>query len=335
MRITQGHLYARAIEDVNRGLRDYVRLQEQIATGRRVNRPSDDPVRGAADHPAHQRHPAAAAVHEQRRAGARHARPTARRRSRTRRRSCSGCASSRRRPRTARCRRKTAPASARRSTGLLQPDGRDRQQQAGQPLPVRRHRDQRAAVPARRRTAAVRASSTSGNHDRVEISVAPGVRHAVNIAGERDLPAPRARRVTITGSHGRRATGGGDTAVGFQDLAVTFAGLAHGRAVHGDRGHRRQQRARPPRLRVHRGPPATLSIGGGPAVPIPATDTNFATSDGRVLSTSTVTGAPATLNGHVHGEGRAQHRRRPQRRRRRRLHQPRASRCATRTTARP
>src|SRR5215467_13560064 len=44
MRITQGHLYARAIEDVNRGLRDYVRLQEQISTGRRVNRPSDDPA---------------------------------------------------------------------------------------------------------------------------------------------------------------------------------------------------------------------------------------------------------------------------------------------------
>jgi flagellar hook-associated protein 3 FlgL len=42
--------------------------------------------------------------------------------------------------------------------------------------------------------------------------------------------------------------------------------------------------------------PATLSIGGGAAVPIPATDTDFTTSDGTVINL-TVSGVPAPLSG--------------------------------------
>ena len=44
MRITQGMLYSRALADVQRGLFRYAQLQQEVATGRRVNRPSDDPA---------------------------------------------------------------------------------------------------------------------------------------------------------------------------------------------------------------------------------------------------------------------------------------------------
>src|SRR5688572_31233907 len=43
-RITQGMLYSRAMIDVQRGLSRYSRMQQEVATGRRINRPSDDPA---------------------------------------------------------------------------------------------------------------------------------------------------------------------------------------------------------------------------------------------------------------------------------------------------
>ncbi len=44
IRITQGSLYARSLSDIQYSLRDSVKLQQQISTGLRVNRPSDDPA---------------------------------------------------------------------------------------------------------------------------------------------------------------------------------------------------------------------------------------------------------------------------------------------------
>ena len=44
LRITQGIVYSRALQDIRASLRGSVNLQQQIATGRRVNRPSDDPA---------------------------------------------------------------------------------------------------------------------------------------------------------------------------------------------------------------------------------------------------------------------------------------------------
>src|SRR5688572_24025678 len=44
MRITQGLLYSRALNDVQRGLFRYSQLQQEVASGRRISRPSDDPA---------------------------------------------------------------------------------------------------------------------------------------------------------------------------------------------------------------------------------------------------------------------------------------------------
>jgi flagellar hook-associated protein 3 FlgL len=44
LRITSGMLYSRALLDIRNGLTDRLRLQEQVGSGRRVHRPSDDPA---------------------------------------------------------------------------------------------------------------------------------------------------------------------------------------------------------------------------------------------------------------------------------------------------
>lgn len=44
LRITQGMLYSRALLDIRNGGVNRLRLQEQVGSGRRVNRPSDDPA---------------------------------------------------------------------------------------------------------------------------------------------------------------------------------------------------------------------------------------------------------------------------------------------------
>ena len=44
MRITQGHLFQRALGDIQRSLGKYTNLQQQVASGRRIEVPSDDPT---------------------------------------------------------------------------------------------------------------------------------------------------------------------------------------------------------------------------------------------------------------------------------------------------
>src|SRR5689334_14102103 len=44
LRITQGMLYSKALADVHSSLYRYSQLQQEVASGRRINRPSDDPA---------------------------------------------------------------------------------------------------------------------------------------------------------------------------------------------------------------------------------------------------------------------------------------------------
>ena len=44
MRITQSMMYSRAKADVQSGLLRYTQLQQQVASGKRISRPSDDPA---------------------------------------------------------------------------------------------------------------------------------------------------------------------------------------------------------------------------------------------------------------------------------------------------
>ena len=44
LRITQGMLFSRALQDIRNSQLGFARIQQQAATGRRVNAPSDDPI---------------------------------------------------------------------------------------------------------------------------------------------------------------------------------------------------------------------------------------------------------------------------------------------------
>ena len=44
IRITQGHLFSRALSDIHRNLGRFSILQRQVATGHRLDRASDDPA---------------------------------------------------------------------------------------------------------------------------------------------------------------------------------------------------------------------------------------------------------------------------------------------------
>ena len=44
MRITQGHLFQRALGDIQRSLTRYAGMQQQVASGKRIEKPSDDPI---------------------------------------------------------------------------------------------------------------------------------------------------------------------------------------------------------------------------------------------------------------------------------------------------
>lgn len=44
LRITQSMLFARALNDIRKSSRGIIRVQEHVASGRRINRPSDDPA---------------------------------------------------------------------------------------------------------------------------------------------------------------------------------------------------------------------------------------------------------------------------------------------------
>lgn len=135
-----------------------------------------------------------------------------------------------------------------------------------------------------------------GNHQELSVEVAPGVSTQLNLPGD-DVFQARNRGATVFsgGNTGAQATNLGDTGVGFQTLQVRNNGL-HSNAPStvtigtgttnalGNLGY------------TFTAVPATLSVGGGPAVAIPATNANFTTADGRTINLS-VTGVPATLTG--------------------------------------
>lgn len=293
MRITQGHLFRRALGDIHKSLGKYTMLQQQVATGRRVNRPSDDPAAALRIIPLQndlrglqQLADNVALARETLDTGAA---------------SLEDASSLVQRVREL----TTQAANGSISGGDRASIGEEMDQLLQQLVSIGNSRrgDRFLFGGTESGTAPFELVTDDGgtrvryhgNHDRLEVEVAPGVRTALNLAGDAIFQQRNRSGVGFTGTTGAEPTGAGDTGIGFQNLAVTFNGL------HTDA---------PSVLAVGSGTstalgqlayaftvtPPTLSIGGGPAVGIPATDQDFTTADGRVLNLS-VTGLPATLTG--------------------------------------
>jgi flagellar hook-associated protein 3 FlgL len=298
MRITQGMLYSRALNDVQRGLYRYSQLQHEVATGRRINRPSDDPAAALRVLPLR----SDLANLDQLSGNVSLARETL----------DTGAASledasaimQRARELTTQAANGTLSGSDRQSIGA------EVDQLLNQLLGIANSRrgdrylfggTENADAPFERVTDGGGTRVLyRGNRDSLAIDVAPGVATDLNVPGDSIFLARSRRATTFAVAHGSQATGvlpvgAGDTGTGFGRLQVTFAGLHTDAPPTVTAGTSESTALGPLPFQFTTGP-ATLSIGGGPALPIPVTDGRFTTSDGRTLSL-TVTGVPATTSG--------------------------------------
>jgi flagellin-like hook-associated protein FlgL len=297
-RITQGTMFNRAVADVQRGLQRTSLLQQQIASGRRVQRPSDDPVAMLQITPLR----GDIARLEQMRDNTFMARETL---------DLSASSLEDASEIMQRARELTMQAS----NGTLSSSDRasiaaELDQLLGQLLGVAnskrgdRHlfggtddgsqpfelveRDGRTTVFYR------------GNRETLAIDVAPGVQTSLNVPGEDVFQARNRGATTITPMPGTTATGvlpvsAGSSAIGFQRLDVTWGGLTADRPTTFAAGNGTTTALGP--LGYDFDPVAgTLSIAGGPPVGIPVSNGTFTTGDGRTISL-TVSGAPPVPSG--------------------------------------
>lgn len=298
MRITQGMLYSRALGDVQSGLLRYSKLQQQVASGKRISRPSDDPAASLRVLPL-------------------------RNDLRNLERLSSNVA-------LARETLNTGAASLEDASSLMQRvrelntqaangtiSAEDRSSIAAE---VDQLLNQLVSIGNSRRGDRYLFGGTAssdapfelvdgpggtrvvyhGNHDSLEVEVAPGVSTALNIPGDGLLLLRDRGATTFTPASGSAATGaaagnGGDTGVGFANLSVTFAGL-HTDAPSTVTAGGGTTNALGGLDYTFTSSPDTLSVGGGPAQNLPITDGNFTTADGRTISL-TVTGVPTQLTG--------------------------------------
>ncbi len=297
-RITQGMLYSRALVDVQRGLSRYSQLQQEVATGRRINRPSDDPAAALRVLPLRND----IADLEQLSGNVSLARETLD--TSTASLEDASALMQRVRELTTQASNGTLSDSDRQSIGA------EVEQLLSQLVGIGNSRrgdrylfggTETGDAPFEMVTENGRTRVLyHGNHESLEIDVAPGVSTGLNVPGDAIFQARSRGATTFTPANGSSATGAtptgsGDTGIGFGQLAVTFAGLHTDAPSTVTAGSGTSTAVGPLAFSFTTGPD-TLRIGGGPAVPIPVTNGTFTTADGRTLSLN-VTGVPATTSG--------------------------------------
>jgi flagellar hook-associated protein 3 len=298
IRITQGMMYARALGDMQRGLYRYSRLQEEVATGRRINRPSDDPAAALRVLPLR----GELRDLEQLSNNVSLARETLD----TSASSLEDASSVMQRVKelTTQAANGTLSSADRASLGA------EVDQLLNQVLGLANSRrgerflfggTENGSPPFELVTSGGHTRAVyRGNHDSLNVDVAPGVTTALNLPGD-SIFLQRDREPTeFFSSNGSLMTGAqpvgmGDTGTGFAELQVSFGGLTTNAPSTVTAGNGTQT-ALGDLSYSFTTAPDTLSIGGGPAIAIPATDQEFTTADGRVL-TLTVSGVPATTSG--------------------------------------
>lgn len=298
IRITQGMLYSRALTDVQNSLVRYSRLQQEVATGRRINRPSDDPAAALRILPLRND----LRDLEQLSSNVSLARETL----------DTGAASledgsslmQRIRELTTQAANGTVSAGDRASIGA------EVEQLLNQLLGIGNSRrgDKYLFGGTQNGDPPFELVSDGGgtrvlyrgNRENLDVEVAPGVRTALNVPGDRIFQARERGATTFAAAIGSASTGAlpagaGDTGLGFGQLEVTFGGLGSGVPSTITAGSGASTAVGPLAFEFTTGPD-TLGIGGGTKLAIPITNGTFTTADGRTISL-TVTGVPGTLTG--------------------------------------
>ncbi len=298
VRITQSMLFSRAQTDIQRGLFRYSQLQQEIATGRRINRPSDDPAAALRILPLR----SDLRDLEQLSGNASLARETLD----TSAASLEDASTLMQRVRelTTQAANGTLSASDRQSIGAevdqllsqLVGIGNSRRgdrylfggtENGEAPFEVVNDAGGQRVV-------------YHGNRESLEIDVAPGVSTGLNVPGDSIFQARQRTSTTFSPAFGSQATGAtavgaGDTGIGFGQLDVTFAGL-HTDAPSTVTAGTGATTALGNLAFTFTTGPDTLRIGGGPPLGIPVTNGAFTTADGRSISL-TVTGVPPVTTG--------------------------------------
>lgn len=298
IRITQGMMYARALTDMQSGLYRYTQLQQEVASGRRINRPSDDPAAALRILPLR----GDLRDLSQLSSNVSLARETLN----TSASALEDASSVMQRVRelTTQAANGTLNSSDRKSIGS------EVDQLLNQVLGIANSRrgdrylfggTANGSPPFSLETTNGRTRPTyNGNRDSLNIDVAPGVSTALNVPGDSIFMQRDRGATTFTANSDREATGArpvsiGDTGIGNASLQVTFGGLTLDAPPTVSVGTGIQSIVGPTDY-VFTSAPDTLSIGGGTAIAIPATDQAFTTAAGQRM-TLTVTGVPATTSG--------------------------------------
>ncbi|MCC6672544.1 MAG: flagellar hook-associated protein FlgL [Planctomycetes bacterium] len=297
LRITQSMLYSRSLDDLRRSLAGSTRLQEMVATGRRINRPSDDPAAALRILPLN------AEIRDLERMADNVA---------LARESLDLAAANLQDTSSLMLRARELTVQA--ANGTM--SERDRQGLAAEfdqlldqlvSLGNSRRGDRYLFAGTRSDRApfalVTDAAGTrvvySGDGNPVSLELAPGLDSDVLVPGDRLFLRRERGATTFEGDTGAAPSGASDSGVGFDLLRVTFAGLA----------------GAPPGMSAGSGPTTALgaltwsfaggalSIGGGPAVPVtfPVTNQTFTTADGRTVSLS-LSAAPVPATGTLTAE---------------------------------
>lgn len=297
-RITQGMMYARALGDVQKGLFRYTQLQQEVATGRRVNRPSDDPASALRILPLR----GEISDLQQYSSNISLARETLN--TSTASLEDGSALMQRARELSIQAANGTLSSSDRESVAA------EVDQLLSQMLGIANSRrgdrflfggTENGSPPFDLQTAGGRTRAVySGNRDSLNIDVAPGVTTDLNVPGDAIFLQRSREATTFFQPNGAIATGAqavgiGDTGIGFGDLDISFGGLTTDAPATVSAGTGATSALGPLSYTFSTGPD-TLSIDGGPAVPIPASNQDFVTGDGLNISLS-VTGVPATTTG--------------------------------------
>jgi flagellar hook-associated protein 3 FlgL len=298
IRITQGMLYSQALGDVQNSLFRFSQLQQQVATGRRINRPSDDPAAALRLLPLRndlrnldQLVDNVALARETLNTGAA---------------SLEDASALMQRVREV----TTQAANGTLSSGDRQSIAAEIDQLLSQMVSIGNSRrgDRFLFGGTQNGTPPFELVSDAGgtrvvyhgNRQSLDVEVAPGVRTALNIPGDAIFQQRDRGATTFTPAPGAAATGAvpvgrGDTGTGFGRLSVSFAGLGSDAPATVTAGSGFTDAVGPLTFEFTT-PPDGLSVGGGSKVNIPVTDGTFTTGDGRTISL-TVTGMPAVLTG--------------------------------------
>ncbi|MCB9871983.1 MAG: flagellar hook-associated protein FlgL [Planctomycetes bacterium] len=295
LRITQSMLFTRALQDIRNSSRGILRAQEQVATGRRLNRPSDDPsamlrllplraeLQDFANltentHLADETLNAAASALEE-----------------------ASSVMTRLQELLVQASNGTISTSDRKSVGvevdqlLRHMVGIANSSRGGSSLFGGTRTEsapfQLVEVDGRAHVA------YRGASERHEIEVAPGVSTTLYAPGNQYFQRTDRSATTITGTTGAKSAGAHDTGSGYATLDVTFAqldpttlpsGITPGSGI-------ANSTAVGPLSFAFTAAPASLSIGGGPPLAVPVLNGEFRTANGDTLYLDVATPvSPAT-----------------------------------------